>query len=185
MLPLRRAVVPPRRFATTRHAAFRLIASHAAWLAGGMLALVACKADIPDGIYRCKDAHACPSGYSCRADGSGAKFCFAGSSEASAPDGGASESGGKDGGPGSHPRNDAGFERDASQPSEQRDGGPLGRDDGGVPSEQQVRPTALEFSSLGERRSGPGLVLSGDGFERGAQQCSADGVLCVTGGFVP
>ena len=180
-MAFRRIVAPRRRFAAALHAAFRLIAG----VALALLALVACKADIPDGIYRCKDAHECPSGYSCRGDGSGAKYCFAGSAEANVPDSGASEAGGKDGGPGSHPRGDAGAARDASQPSEQRDGGPLEHDDAGVPSEQLVPPTALEFSSVGERRSGPGLVLSGDGFERGPQQCSADGVLCVTGGFVP
>lgn len=55
--------------------------------------------------------------------------------------------------------------------------------DGGMPEPQQ--PRIHGFSTLGEPRSGGGITLRDDGFETGARRCTANGSLCVTGGFVP
>jgi hypothetical protein len=161
-------------------APFRLIAWRATWVAISALALFACKADIPDGIYSCKAESDCPDGFSCRHEPSGTKsYCYARAGDGNQHDAAPNEAIGSDGG-----LRDAGSDqRDAG--SDQRDGGSQISGDGGAPPAAQTPPTSAGFSSLGERRSGPGLVLYGDGFERVARGCSADGALCVTGGFVP
>jgi hypothetical protein len=58
-----------------------------------------------------------------------------------------------------------------------------GADGGEMPEPQQ--PRVHGFSALGEPRSGSGISLRDDGFETGARRCTANGSLCVTGGFVP
>jgi hypothetical protein len=156
-------------------------------LGGGalVLALLACKADIPEGVYRCDSDEDCPHGFSCRADESGDPYCFSGSS-GNKPnddrDGGTGDQGGRNGGSGSsgEPAGNGGAGSNAGA-----GGAGSAARDGGAPPAELVPPTALGFSSGGERRTGPGLVLYDDGFERGGRDCSADGVLCVTGGFAP
>jgi len=147
----------------------------AIWLGLGLLA--ACKADIPDAVFACNADSDCPSGFECRsedADGN-ARYCYASGAE---HDGGRSDAAGqagRDGGGGAgKPAVDAGFDAGVD-----RDGGP----DAGPAAPPALGP--IGFSTLRERRSGGGLTLYDDGFERGDRLCSSNGRLCVTGGFEP
>ena len=60
---------------------------------------------------------------------------------------------------------------------------PVAGADAGPPA--PVAPTATGFTSLGGVRSGGGLRLYDERFERGERRCTTDGRLCVTGGFEP
>ena len=130
--------------------------------------LLACKADIPDGAYRCNGYGDCPSGFVCRARSMDSKlFCF---SEDAAPDGGSADSGrahddaAVDDGPGS----DAG-----------RDGGTAAGTGAGF----EVH--GASFWTGSEPRNGGRYAVHDDGFDRGQRLCTADRELCVTGGFSP
>ena len=56
---------------------------------------------------------------------------------------------------------------------------------GGMGDVQPVSPTVTRFSTLGQPRQGEGVSLRDDGFEFGGRRCTANGSLCVTGGFEP
>jgi hypothetical protein len=148
--------------------------------AGVALALLACKADTPEGAKRCGSDEDCRVGFSCRADDSGEQRCASDSSGTTPDD---ERDGGTSGAPsstGGEPARDGGAGSNAGA-----GGASSAGSDGGAPPAEVAPRTAPGFSSGGGRRSGPGLALYDDGFERSGRDCSEDGVLCVTGGFVP
>lgn len=63
------------------------------------------------------------------------------------------------------------------------DGGAAGQS--GTGPVTPVAPSVTGFTTLGARRSGGGLTLRDDGFEFNGRRCTANGSLCVTGGFEP
>ena len=138
------------------------------------LGLIACKADIPSGVFACAKDAECPSGFACRPRSTDSKrFCFtkdaapdAGSTggetgNGSVHDGGATDEGG---------RGDAGLDRDAGT---------------GAPTESGFTVQGAGFWSVGEQHNAGRYVVHDDGFDRGQRLCTADRELCVTGGFSP
>lgn len=162
-----------------------------------MLALVACKADIPDGVYACDRDQDCPSGFSCRAkEGSSGQYCFArdeasssGTGGDGAGDGGDGGDGGSKAGRGGGGAGTAGASGNAGGAGDSGSGGSAGSagegGTGGRDMPAAVPATRTGFSTLGQRRGAAGYVLYDDGFERGARLCTSDRKLCVTGGFSP
>ncbi len=149
------------------------------WLAG-------CKATVPEGVYACTRPADCPSGFGyCRQgdDGDGL-YCYRsdGAGNRSGAGGSAGRGGTGDAGPGSDAGGAGGGGAGGGGGG---DGGvPMAGADGGAPP-APVAPTATGFSSLGGVRSGGGLRLYDERFERGERRCTADARLCVTGGFEP
>jgi len=154
-----------------------------------VIGLLACKADIPDGVYACDKSADCPSGYSCRAKaGAEQEYCYASDeSESGGPDGGSQ--GGRDGsgtGGGGGRSGAGGDSGDGGAGSGAGRGGAAGDGgSGGSSMPEPVAPTRGSFSSAGERRGEGGFVLYDDGFEHGDRLCTTDRALCVTGGFSP
>ena len=155
------------------------------------LALLACKAEIPDGVYACTSSKDCPSGFSCGARGSDPeRYCFAGDA---AGDAGNGPDGGGDGGGGAGRSGDGGSSAgkggagaSGSGAGTGGDAGTSGEDGGaGNAMPEPVAPAPSGFSSVGQRRGADGFVLYDDGFERGERLCTTDRALCVTGGFSP
>jgi hypothetical protein len=153
------------------------------------LGLLACKADIPDGVYTCKTRADCPAGFTCRADADGSElFCFAGEDGTSSrPDAGGvggrqptSGAGGTDGGADS---GSGGSSSGAGGRGGSGDAGDGGRSGSDMP--EPVAPTHAAFSTVGERRGDADFVLHDDGFEHGERLCTQDRAMCVTGGFTP
>jgi hypothetical protein len=136
------------------------------------LGLIACKADIPDGVFACDMKHACPSGFVCRPRSTDSmRFCF---SEDAAPDGGGT--GGETGNGSVH---DGGATDDGGR-------GDAGLDAGtGTPTESGFTVQGAGFWSVGEQRNAGRYVVHDDGFDRGQRLCTADRELCMTGGFSP
>jgi len=135
------------------------------WLGLGLLA--ACKADIPDGVFACDADGDCPSGLVCRSEAAdeSTRYCYASGTERDGGLAGAAGHTGRDGGGSAgEPAVDAGSDAGPATPP---------------------APSPIGFSTLRERRSGGGLTLYDDGFERGDRLCSTDGQWCMTGGFEP
>ena len=122
--------------------------------------LAGCSASIPEGVYACASETDCPADFVCsRGEDDDRDYCYR-SAQAQAGSG--------DGGRG-------GAAGDAGMPVAGADAGPPA----------PVAPTATGFTSLGGVRSGGGLRLYDERFERGERRCTTDGRLCVTGGFEP
>jgi hypothetical protein len=148
-----------------------------AWLAG-------CSASIPEGIYACTRPSDCPSGFECREDDGGG-FCYrpGGANAGSGGSGGQGGRGGR-GGSGAGTGPDAGGVSGAGRGGAGGDAGtPMAGADAGPPA--PVAPRSTGFTSLGGVRSGGGLRLYDERFERGDRRCTADERFCVTGGFEP
>jgi hypothetical protein len=160
----------------------------ASWMAAGAVVfawLAGCKATIPEGVYACTRPSDCPSGFECRADDSGALYCFrpGGASAGSGDLGGQGGRGGR-GGAGGGAGSDAGGAAGAGRGGAPGDAGPpVGGADAGPP--QPVAPSTTGFSTLGGVRSGGGLRLYDERFEGGERRCTSDERMCVTGGFEP
>ena len=175
--------------------AYRLIARTGCGL--WLLALGACKADIPDGVYACDSDADCPSGFSCRSDDDDSKLrCFASADQGESGKGGSAGKGGSGGSDGGSGRGGGGGSAgDSGSGGKAGSSGSSGRGgsggaagdsgSGGLGMPDPVPPTRAGFSTLGQRRGIDGFVLYDDGFERGARLCTGDRKLCVTGGFSP
>ena len=138
-------------------------------------ALGGCGAEIPDGVYACDLDNECPAGFSCRADESDPsrrKFCYAGKGPAPGGGGGDGGAGRGTGGRGGRGGSDGG--------EPMPDAGPAGGS-----TAPRVLPSGGAFTTVGARRSGDGIAVYDDGFELDGRRCTADGELCVTGGFSP
>jgi hypothetical protein len=128
-----------------------------------VLFVAGCTAHIPDGIYACDTEEDCPRGFECRES-----FCSrpddegAGAGSGSGAGAGAgSGSGGASGGGAGSPSTDGGR------------------------GSQRLVPLETGFRSLGGTRSGGGLRVYDERFEVSGRGCSADGSICLSGGFEP